>query len=74
MFWKILMVIIALAVFTFFGGGRLIILGGQRIINLGEGMVRIEQQAKDASTGIVKSFMQRGEQKMKKRIEGMEEK
>lgn len=80
MFWRVVLVIIALALFVYLGGGRLVVQGGNGIVRFGEGIQRVEMRAKGQTDRLLGYIEKRGEKQIEKgverrrKIEEMEEK
>ena len=69
MFWRVVLVIIALALFVYLGGGRLVVQAGNGIVGFGEGIQRVEMRAKGQTDRLLGNIQERGEEKMEKAIE-----
>jgi len=69
MFWRVVLVIIALALFVYLGGGRLVVQAGNGIVRFGEGIQRVEMRAKGQTDRLLGYIEERGEEKVEKAIE-----
>lgn len=69
MFWRVVLVIIALALFVYLGGGRLVIQAGNGIVRFGEGTQRVEMWGKSQTDRLLAYIRERGEKQVEKVIE-----
>lgn len=69
MFWRVVLIIIALALFVYLGGGRLVVQAGNGIVRFGEGIQRVEMRAKGQSDRLLGYIQERGEKQAEKGVE-----